>query len=418
MSKHVVIIGGGIVGCSAAIYAAQKGHRVTLLDRVSEEHLNCSFGNAGMVTPSHLIPIASPGMVSLGLRMMGNPESPFYIKPRLSLDLMAWGLRFMRSCTPENVERAAPVLRDILMAGRACFQDLAARTDNEFGLVERGLFMMCKTPATLKHEEGLVALANRLGMPAQVFSAKETAEREPAMRLDILGSTYFPLDSHLTPWKLMPALRRLAREAGADLRWNTPITGWRRENSRVRAVETPAGPVEGDEFVIATGSWSPSLGRELGVKMPIQAGKGYSLTVPSPPSRPSSCWVLTEARVAVTPMGEGALRFAGTMEIAGMSEAINPARVRGIMKSVPTFLPDFTPKVFEGVLPWCGLRPVTPDGLPYLGRLPTFPNVTAAAGHAMLGLSMGPITGKLVAELVSDEKPSVDISALRPERFG
>lgn len=418
MSKHVVIIGGGVVGCSAAIYAAQKGHRVTLLDCVAEEHPGCSFGNAGMVTPSHLIPLASPGMVSLGLRMIGKPESPFYIKPRLSLDLMSWGLRFMRSCTPENVERAAPVLRDLLMASRACFQELAARTDNEFGLVERGLFMMCKTPETLKHEEGLVALANRLGMPAQVFSAKETAEREPTMKLDILGSTYFPLDSHLTPWKLMPALRRLAREAGADLRWNTPITGWRRENASVRAVETPAGPVEADEFVIATGSWSPSLGRELGVKMPIQAGKGYSLTVPNPPTLPSSCWVLTEARVAVTPMGEGALRFAGTMEIAGMSEAIHPARVRGIMKSVPTFLPDFGPNVFEGVQPWCGLRPVTPDGMPYIGRLSNYKNVTVAAGHAMLGLSMGPITGRLVSEIVSDEKPSVDIAALNPERFG
>lgn len=418
MSKHVVVIGGGVVGSSAAYFAARKGHRVTLLDRVSEEHLGCSFGNAGMVTPSHLIPLAAPGMVTLGLKMMWDAESPFYIKPRLSLDLLSWGWRFMRHCAPEHVERAAPVLRDLLMAGRQCFQELAALTNNEFGLVERGLFMMCKTPEALKHEEGLVALANRLGMPAEVLNAKQTQEREPTMRLDIAGSTYFPVDSHLTPWKLMPALRRLAREAGADLRWSTQITGWRKEGGRVRAVETGAGTVEGDEFVIATGSWSPSVARELGVKLPMQAGKGYSLTVPNPPSLPAMCWVLTEARVAVTPMGAGSLRFAGTMEIAGMSEAINPARVRGIMKSVPRYLPDFGPHVFEGVQPWCGLRPVTPDGLPYIGRLSNWKNVTVAAGHAMLGLSMGPVTGRIAAEIVSEETPSVDISKVRPERFG
>ncbi len=418
MGKHVVIIGGGIVGCSAAIYAAERGHRVTLIDRVAEEHPGCSYGNAGMVTPSHLIPLASPGMVKLGLKMMWNAESPFYIKPRLNLDLMSWGLRFMRHCNEAHVERSAPVLRDLLMASRVCFQELAARTNNEFGLVERGLFMMCKTAGTLKHEEHLVALANKLGMPAQVLSAKETQDREPTMRLDILGSTYFPVDSHLTPWKLMPALRRLAREAGADLRWNTPITGWRKENGRVRAVETPSGTIEGDEFIIATGSWAPEQARGLGMKLPMQAGKGYSLTVPNPPTLPAMCWVLTEARVAVTPMGAGQLRFAGTMEIAGMSEAINPARVRGIMKSVPTFLPDFGPKVFEGVKPWCGLRPVSPDGMPYIGRLSNWKNVTVAAGHAMLGLSMGPITGKLVAEIVSEVKPSVDLSAVNPERFG
>ncbi len=165
--------------------------------------------------------------------------------------------------------------------------------------------MMCKTDRTLQHEIGLVELANKLGMPAQVLSAKETQEREPTMRLDILGSTYFPVDSHLTPWKLMPALRRLAREAGADLRWNTPVTGWRQESGRVRAVGTPGGPVEGDEFVVATGSWAPEQVRGLGRRLPMQAGKGYSLTVQSPPALPSMCWVLTEARVAVTPDGGG-----------------------------------------------------------------------------------------------------------------
>jgi len=171
-----------------------------------------------------------------------------------------------------------------------------------------------------------------------------------------------------------------------------------------------------DEFVLCGGSWTQALARQLRIRLPMQAGKGYSLTLPQPRQLPAICSIFHEARVAVTPMG-GALRFGGTMEIDGMSEEINPVRVRGIINAVPKYFPDFTAKDFEGVQPWRGLRPCSPDGLPYVGRAARYSNLSIATGHAMMGLSLGPITGKLVAEIVSGEKPGIDIGMLSPDRY-
>ena len=176
------------------------------------------------------------------------------------------------------------------------------------------------------------------------------------------------------------------------------------------------GEFAADEFILCGGSWSPVLARELGLKIPIQAGKGYSLTLTQPRELPQLCSIFTEARVAVTPMG-ASLRFGGTMEIAGLNEDINPVRVQGIIKSVPKYFPKFTPEDFDGIQPWRGLRPCSPDGLPYLGRTAKFSNLILATGHAMMGMSLSPITGQLVSEIVSGEKPSFDLNLLSPDRF-
>jgi D-amino-acid dehydrogenase len=168
--------------------------------------------------------------------------------------------------------------------------------------------------------------------------------------------------------------------------------------------------------VIAGGAWTPELTRTLGVRVLMQAGKGYSLTLPAPRQLPEVCSILTEARVAVTPMGDS-LRFAGTMEITGLDTSVNPRRVRGIVQSVPHYFPAFRPEDFRDVPVWRGLRPCSPDGLPYLGRFAAFSNLSLASGHAMMGLSLGPVTGKLMAELLSDEPPSLDLVLLRPDRY-
>ncbi|MEQ1851863.1 MAG: FAD-dependent oxidoreductase [Chthoniobacteraceae bacterium] len=414
MSKHLVIIGGGVIGLCTAHYAVQRGHRVTLIERLPRGHDGCSFGNAGMIVPSHFFPLAAPGIVGTAFKWMWNPESPFHIKPRLDFDLLSWGWKFMRASTSAHVRRAAPLIRDLSFASRACFEELAATLD--FGLVKRGLLMLSKTQHALDEEAKTAALAVELGIPAEVFDAKATAALDPGVRMDVAGSVYFPRDCHLSPGRLMAALHEGLERAGAKFSHATAVTGWRTSGRRVTAVRTDKGEFTADEYVLCGGSWSPGVARDLRVRLPMQAGKGYSLTLTNPRQLPQICAIFSEARVAVTPMG-GTLRFGGTMEIAGLSERINPRRVRGIIHAIPRYYPDFTPADFEGVRPWSGLRPCSPDGLLYVGRFAAYDNLSTATGHAMMGLSLGPVTGRLIAEMLSGEKPSLDLTLLSPDRY-
>ncbi len=415
-AKHVAVCGGGIIGLCCAHYLAREGHRVTLLERDAAGHDSCAGGSAGYVSPSHIIPLAAPGMVAMGLKWMLNSRSPFYIKPRLDPELVRWGWLFMRSCTPRNVERSAPVLRDLCLASRTLFEEFAAATQNDFLFEKEGLLMLCKTEAMLAKEDSLVRLANELGVEARTLDAAQTSALDPAVRMEIAGSVFFPIDCHLQPRTFVASLTRLLREAGIDFRFETPVTGWRTEGARLVAAKTMAGEIEADEFVLAGGSWSPSMLAGLGLRLPMQAGKGYSLTLDKPRVLPRIPAVFTEARIAATPMGQ-TLRFGGTMELSGINDTIRPERVRQIVESVPAYYPEFSPTDFAGIKPWSGLRPVSPDGMPYIGRFGRYSNLTAANGHAMLGVTLGPITGKLVAEIITGKTPSVALETLDPDRF-
>jgi D-amino-acid dehydrogenase len=412
MSKRVCIVGGGVIGLCTAYYALQRGHRVTLIEREPAENDGCSVGNAGLITPSHFVPLSAPGVVALGLRMLLNPESPFWIRPRFSWELLSWGTKFLRAANAAQVARSAPLLRDLNLASRCAYEDLAETLGADFGLEQRGLLMLCRTAAAFREEQHLVEMARALGVSAEALTPDETARLEPNLRMEIAGAVYFPQDCHLIPGCLLAALRRHLEAGGAQICWNTTATGWRVRASRIEAVETDRGEFPAEAFALAGGAWSPELARSLGLSLPMQAGKGYSLTLPNPPGLPSRPAILTEARVAVTPMGT-ALRFAGTMEITGLDRGIAPRRVQ----SVSQYLPDFTPDVFRDIPAWSGLRPCSPDGLPYIGRSGRYANLCIAAGHAMLGLSLGPITGKLVAELLSDEPTSLPLTALSPDRY-
>jgi len=419
MSKKIVIVGAGMVGLSSAYYCAQRGFAVTVIERRAASRDGTSFGNAGMIVPSHFIPLAAPGMVALGLKWMWNPASPFYIKPRLDADLLSWGVKFWRAATAEHVSRSAPLIRDLSLASRACFEELTALPQMDFGLVKKGLLMLCQTEHTLHEETKTVKQARSLGIPAEVLHAKQTAALDPAARMDIAGAVYFPKDCHFTPAKFMAALQTQCEKLGVKFLWESDVLNFKIENNRrVRTVEISGGKeVAGDEFVLAGGAWSPQLARQLGLNIPIQAGKGYSLTLPKPRQLPHICSILTEARVAVTPMGD-TLRVGGTMEMAGLNEDVNPMRVRGIVESFCRYYPEFQPADFDGVQPWRGLRPCSPDGLPYVGRTAEFANLSLATGHAMMGMSLGPITGKLMSEILSDEKPAIDLALLSPDRYG
>jgi D-amino-acid dehydrogenase len=414
---HIVIAGAGVIGLCCAWYLRRDGHEVTVVERGDEDHDSCSLGNAGMVVPSHFVPLAAPGMVALAAKWMLDSRSPFYVKPRLSLGLLRWGVAFWRACTRRHVAAAAPLLRDLSVRSRALFVELDREWGGEFELAQRGLLMLCKSPRALEHEALAAAEARGLGIEAEALDAAETAAKDRALRMDVAGSVYYPGDCHLVPKRFVAALTRRVLERGVPIVWRRQATGFRTESGRAVALRTADGEVRGDQFVLACGAWSPALAKSLGRRLPIEAGKGYSLTLPAPRRLPSLCSICVEARVAVTPMG-GALRFGGTMEISGLDDVVCRERVRQIVDSAQRYFPELSADDFAGIEPWLGHRPCTPDGLPYLGRFARHPNVIAATGHAMMGLSLAPVTGEVVARLVRGEGPLPAHHLLAPDRYG
>ncbi len=414
--KRILIVGGGVIGLCVAYYAMQKGHEVIVLERGGPAHDGCSLGNAGMIVPSHFVPLAAPGMVGYGLRMMLHSESPFYVRPRFDLDLARWGLLFARSATAAHVARSSPLLRDLNLASRREYETLAAQFGDVFGLTKGGLLMLCKTASALDEEAHLAARATKLGLPAAVLSPEDAARLDPGVRMDIAGAIHFPQDCHLSPHVFVARMTEALEAGGGQICWNTEVTGWRAKRGQIAAAQTTQGELSADEYVLAGGAWSPETVRGLGLRLPMQAGKGYSLTLPTPRQLPRLCSILTEARVAVTPMGD-TLRFGGTMEITGLDTSVSQSRVEGILKAIPRYFPDFTPEDFRDLPVWSGLRPCSPDGLPYVGRFGRYTNLSAATGHAMMGMSLGPVTGRLMAEVLSGEMPEPSLGALSPDRF-
>ncbi len=412
--NQVVIVGGGVIGLCSAYYALKRGFAVTVIEREAAGADNCSMGNAGMIVPSHFTPLAAPGMISKGLRWMFDPESPFYIRPRLNLDLMHWGWLFYQHSTERHVAASRELLRDLNLESRRLFAELAEEED--FGLVRRGLLMLCNTQKGLDEEARVARDAHEIGLQAEVLDAAATARLDPAITMNVAGAVYFPQDCHLEPGRFMASIRRRVIVAGGLIESGVTIDSIETRGGAVTAMTGGGQRFEGGKFVIAGGSWSADLLKSVDIKLPLQAGKGYSLTLPSPPEMPELCSIFAEAKVAITPM-DGSLRFGGTMEVGGLDLSVNPARVRGIVKSVSSYFPKFSERDFDAVEPWAGLRPVSPDGVPYLGQVAGLPNLLAAGGHAMMGLSLGPVSGRLIADLLAGDPPFRPIDAMSPGRF-
>ena len=414
--KKIVIVGGGIIGLSTAYAALKEGASVTIVDRISSHGDNCSIGNAGMIVPSHFIPLAAPGVFSNAIKWMMDPESPFHVQPRLSWNLMKWGLRFYLAATEKQVEQAAPLLRDLSFASRDLYIQWS-ESGIDCSLAKKGLLMLCKTEQAMTEEADVARRARDLGVPAQTLSAAETSALDPNVTMDVLGSVYYPKDCHLDPAQLLTSLKEKIVALGGKIHTDCLVTGWKTKGPSIYALETNLGEIEADEFVLSAGVYSDGLVRALKLQLPMQPGKGYSLTLPNPIEQPNVCSILCEARVAVTPIGNG-LRFGGTMQIGELNQSIDPRRVHGILKNIPEYMPRFRVQHFDGIQPWCGLRPVSPDGLPYIGRTKAWKNLTIATGHAMMGLSLGPVTGELVNQVVHGKPTKINIDRLSPDRYG
>ncbi len=414
--KHVLICGAGVIGLCCALFLRERGYEVTVVERDSAGGDGCSFGNAGMIVPSHFTPLAAPGAIGRGVRWLLDPGSPFYIRPRLDFALATWILHFARAANREHVDRVAPVLRDMLLASRELYEQLADRCDNGFGLVKRGMLMLCRTRAGLEEETRAARRARELDLPVEIVSPARAAELDPGIDMEITGAVFYPLDCHLDPRLLMRKLTGLVTVAGVTVRCSTQIEGWRTDGTRITAAMTSQGELAADEFVMAAGAWSPQVLRALDCKLPLQGAKGYSFTMPDPPQLPRLCSILSEAHVAVTPMGT-ALRIGGTLEFAGLDRSVSERRTQAIAAAAARYFPALRAQDIAQVRPWAGLRPCSPDGLPYIGRFARYSNLCAAAGHAMLGISLAPVTGQLVAQILAGERPRFALEPLSPQRY-
>jgi len=410
------IIGGGVIGLCSAYYLQQAGHQVTVIDQ-GDFATGCSFGNAGMVVPSHFIPLASPGVIAKGLKWMFQSSSPFFIKPRLNLSLIQWLWQFYKACHPDRVQAAMPILRDLNQASKELYHELNERLGLAFDYEAKGLMMLYRSAKGEQEELSTAATANQMGVEAKALTPAEVQQLEPNTRVNSLGGVLYPGDAHLSPHQFMFALISDLEQNGVTFIPQTQVKSWQTNKGKITHLLSQDGKkIEVDQVVLAAGSWSEKLLRGLDIKMPIQDGKGYSITLSEPSNRPTLPSILSEDKVAITPMGKD-LRFGGTLELGGMNTTVNPKRVQGILAALPQYYPDVTIPKQDSLDIWVGFRPCSPDGLPYMGPSRKISNLVIAGGHAMMGLSLGPITGKLVAEIIDERKPSIKLSLLHPERF-
>ena len=411
----VTIIGGGVIGLCSAYYLQKEGYEITVIER-GDITDGCSFGNMGYMSPSHFIPLASPGIIAEGLKHMLSSSSPFYVKPRLNWDLMQWGYRFWKSSNAATVKKNAPHLNALLQLSRHLINDMRTEIGDVFNMEEKGCLMMCKQQKTLDHEFHLADDAEKFGLKVDRLNAQQVQALEPDVELDVAGAVLFKDDCHFNPGKMMLALKKYLEHKGVQFQLNTTVTGFEKVNNKISAVITDKGKFDCEQIVLATGSWLPVVAKMMGIKLLLQPGKGYSHTYQHVEKNIKYPAILVDGRCAITPWGHQ-LRIGGTMELSGINNKVLVNRMQGIYDSATNFYPglkiDFPPtdKI------WNGLRPVTPDGLPYIGKVSNLANVTIAGGHAMLGISEGTGTGKLVAEILSNKNTSIDMPAFSPARF-
>lgn len=413
MGKNIIVIGGGIIGLCSAYYLQKEGYQVRLVDQ-SNLDAGASYVNAGYLSPSHIIPLSAPGVMKKGLKWMLNPASPLYIKPRMDLDFLKWSLAFNRSCTAAHVTKAIPVIKNIALLSQELYSDIKKEEQFTFHYEKKGLLMLCQTEAALEAEIKTAQLANQEGLEATELSLETLKQLEPNVQLNAIGATYYKCDAHTTPHEFMEEMKLLLKKKGVTFHLNEKIEDIQLKSNRIQSVTTAKNTYKADEFVLAAGSWSSLLSEKFGIKLLLQPGKGYrinthldtGITIPA---------ILTEAKVAVTPMN-GFTRFAGTMEIAGINNNINRVRVEAIAKAATRYYPNVVLTQDEKNNAAFGLRPVSPDGLPYIGKFKAYSNLTVATGHAMMGWSMATATGLLVSEIIANKPASLDLSAFNPDR--
>jgi len=405
-----VIVGGGVIGAGAAHYLAKAGWQVTILE-ASRFGSGCSHANCGLVCPSHILPMAAPGAIWNVLKTMFQPRSPVRLKPRIDFALWRWLLRFAFRCNKREMLAAAPGIKALLDSSRALFLELLCDEHMNVEWEENGLLFVFQTKAPFEHfAETNALLAEHFNSPARRLNADELVEFEPTLKRGLAGGWHYASDAQLRPDRLMAAWKQALEGRGVQIQEGCNVHGVVVEGRKAKAVRTSQGDIEGDAMVVATGAWTPKLKSLVGVALPIQPGKGYSLTMPRPAECPRTPMIFEEHRVALTPFASG-LRLGSMMEFNGYDDRHDRDRLTILRDGAAHYVR--TPVGAPAVEEWWGWRPMSADGNPFIDRAPAFDNVWVAAGHSMLGLSQAPATGKLLAELITSGQPHIDPAPYR-----
>lgn len=409
----VLILGGGVVGLSCAWFLQQQGRRVTVLER-GRIGGGASHGNCGTLTPSHAAPLAMPGMIGKALRMMGRKDAPFHVAPRLDLELLHWMARFAARCNWTDFNAANRSKAAILTHSRALIGELVAAQSLQCGFAERGTLYVFRQQQALDEFAWHARSLREVGIAVEERGGAELRAMEPCLRDTVIGGVFHPGDAQLRPDRFVAELARIVRAAGARVVDNTAAEDFLLEGDRIAAVKTAAGLEYGDEIVLALGAWSPQLGRRLDLRIPVQPGKGYSITYARPQQATRIPLILKEDSVCVTAWDDG-YRLGSTMEFAGYDESMNRLRLDALRRGAARYLHEPEgPRVSEE---WWGWRPMTWDDLPILGRAARWRNLSLATGHGMLGVSMSAASGQLIAETLCGKATTLDAKPYSPQRF-
>ncbi|OJW13051.1 MAG: amino acid dehydrogenase [Planctomycetales bacterium 71-10] len=412
--RKAVVVGGGVVGACCAYYLARAGRSVTLIDAAGFGS-GCSHANCGYICPSHALPLAAPGALRTILGVMARRNAPIRLKPGVLLRNPGWFMTFARRCNEPDMLSAGEAISALLRSSRSLYDELIRDEDIDCDWQTKGLLFVFRSPRAMEHHAEVDhLLRERFDMPARRLDPADLYALEPSVRPGLPGAWLYEHDAHLRPDRLMAELRRVLTGLGVTIHEHRAATGFVREGGRAVAVRTAAGDVPADDVVVALGAWTPALEREIGCRIPIQPGKGYSVTyrdVEAPPALPM---IFEEDRVAVTPFADG-FRIGSMMEFAGRDSTIDRRRLGVLSETSARYLK--TRPIGEPEEEWFGWRPMTPDGLPIIGPSPALGNVLVAAGHNMLGMSMATATGKLAAEIANGARPHLDPAPYSADRF-
>jgi D-amino-acid dehydrogenase len=412
----VTVIGAGVIGLCCAYYLQKEGFEVTVVER-NDLTDGCSFGNMGYVSPSHFIPLATPGIISQGAKWMMSASSPFYIKPRFNIDLIKWGMQFWKKANAQHVEASAPHLNNLLQLSRALTIDLKNDLAEPFEFLEKGVWMLYKSAKTGEHEKHLAGQANRYGLKTIICNAQQVQDYEKEVEVNVAGGVLYIDDCHLNPTAFIKSLHNYLQKAGVTFQLNTEVVGFEKHDGIISKIITNKGDIFCDEVVIANGSWMQNISKLLGIELLMQPGKGYSFEYNNLQKNLLYPSILVDDRVATTPIDRW-LRMGGTMELSGHSDNILPKRVLSIYNAFKKYYPSLAIPSPDANKAWFGYRPVSPDGMPYIGRHSKLKNVSYAGGHAMLGISAAAGTGKLISEILLGKNTTIGMAAFSPERNG
>ncbi len=404
---QTVVVGGGAVGLSAAYFLRKAGREVTVVSR-DPIGIGASAGNAGMIVPSHVVPLSAPGVVAQGLRWLASPESPFYIKPRLDLDLARWLWSFTRHCTVAHVRHAIPILRDLSLESVDLFGEMQDEI-GDVGFAQTGLLMVYRSDKTKKDALEAADLAESAGLEVERLDAAALRDREPGLRSPSDGAVLYHQDGRVDSDALLHRLAEWLRANGV-----TVLEGETADlevaGGCVTGVRTPTSVLEAETVVLAAGAWTGRMAKRLGQHVPLQPAKGYSVTVDGDHGLTYPT-ILLDDKITATPL-PGRLRFAGTLSLAGFDPSVDERRSAPIRRLAK----EYTGLEVAPTDLWSGYRPCSPDGLPIVGRMARHPNVILATGHGMMGVTLAPVTGRLVADALEVKTPPFS-GALDPSRF-